>query len=89
MEFEWIVKIILDLIVEIKEYPYLWDTKRKNKEFDVFQNIATKFGTTAEKFSNLLQSYRRCRRKVKSCLMTGSRRNDIYYLSWFAYDSLN
>jgi len=98
MEFEWTEEIILDLIVEVKEYRCLWDPrskekKIKNKKIDAFQDIATKLGTTADnvskKLSNLLQSYRGCRRKVKSSMVTGSGRNDVYKPSWFAFDSLN
>lgn len=98
MEFGWFDERVLQLINEIKEFPCLWDPKdkdrkNKHKKNDCYRIISLKLGTSVEaickKFSHLLQTYRACRRKMKSLKGSGTGKRDGYKPMWFAYDSIH
>ncbi|XP_024878151.1 repellent protein 1-like [Temnothorax curvispinosus] len=98
MEAEWTECRVLALIEDIKQYPCLWDPKDKdyksrNRKFDCLKILSVKYECSPvdikKKWSNLLQSYRACRRKIKSSKKSGAGRDDIYKPTWFAFDHIN
>ncbi|KAL1130500.1 hypothetical protein AAG570_011748 [Ranatra chinensis] len=95
-ECEWPEDRVLDLIRHIRQHPCLWhsrDPNRLNKarKAACYALIANGFGLTPQevkkKFANLMQTYRGCRRKIRSSGRSGRCPN--YKPVWFAYDAIN
>jgi len=99
MESEsWTNNRVIELIEDIKEHRVLWDPKdvyykSKTKKFDCFKNLSIKYQCTVDeikkKWTNLLQVYRSCRRKIKCTSKSGAGRDEVYKPLWFAYDYMN
>src|SRR5580765_6377668 len=89
METEWTNNRALALLEDIREYTCLWDPKDKDyksktKKFDCIKSLSVKYQCTPDdikkKWTNLLQAYRSCRRKIKSTTKSGVGRDEVYKL---------
>lgn len=87
MENKQVNNRVLALLEDKRKYRCLWDPKdkdykRKTKKFDCVKSLSVKYKYTPDdikkKWTNLLQVYRSCCRKIKCTTKSGIERDEVY-----------